>query len=139
MVELPFKIGQTKTWAKTVSESDIYIFGGVTGDLCRNHINEQYMQTTPFGKRIAQGMLILSMSCLPSTQFAEESPVPCVTLGYDKVRFLQPVFIGDTINITYTLEEVDAEKGRTYAKIEIKNQNDQLCVVATHVMKLLFQ
>ncbi len=137
MATIPFTVGQKKTWAKTVGESDIYNFGGVTGDLCRNHVNEQYMATTPYGHRIAQGMLIISMSCVPSTQFAEECPIPCVSLGYDKLRFLKPVFIGDTINVTYTIEEIDNEKGRSYGKIEIVNQKNELCVVATHILKYI--
>ena len=136
--KIPFEIGETRIWSKTVSESDIYLFGGVTGDLCRNHVNEQYMSTTPFGQRIAQGMLTISMSCGPSTQIAEGSPVPCVSYGYDKLRFLKPVFIGDTLNVTYTIEVVDNENAKTFAKIEIKNQKGELVTVATHILKYIF-
>ncbi len=139
MSKIPFAVGKSKTWAKTVSETDIYMFGGVTGDLCRNHVNEQYMATTPFGHRIAQGMLVISLSCVASTAVAEESPIPCVSLGYDKVRFLKPVFIGDTLNTTYTIDQVDEEAGRTYAKIEIVNQKGELCCVATHILKYIYE
>lgn len=137
--KIPFEVGASKKWAKTVGECDIYTFGGVTGDLCRNHVNEQYMKTTPFGKRIAQGMLVLSLSCVPSTAVAEESPMPCVSYGYDKVRFLKPVFIGDTLNITYTVDVVDNEGGKMYSKIEIQNQDGELCLVATHILKFFLE
>jgi len=58
-----------------------------------------------------------------------------VSLGYDRVRFLDAVMIGDTISITYTISEVDVEKQRTLAAVEVRNQNGVLCAVATHIMR----
>ena len=137
MPTIPFKVGESKSWAKTVTEADVYLFAGITGDLSRNHINEEYMRTTPFGTRIAHGVLSLGISCSASTAFSEMSTVSCVSYGYDKVRFLKPVLIGDTLNVTYTLETVDQKDAKTFAKVEVKNQNGELCTVATHILKFL--
>jgi len=58
-----------------------------------------------------------------------------VSLGYDKIRFLKPVFIGDTLTARYTVEAVDRERGRTRARIEVLNQAGETCLAGTHVMK----
>ena len=137
MSTIPFKVGESKSWSKTVTESDVYLFAGITGDLSRNHINEEYMKTTPYGTRIAHGVLTLGISCSASTAFTEMSPVPCVSYGYDKVRFLKAVLIGDTLDVTYTLESIDEENSKTFAKMEVKNQKGELCTVATHILKFL--
>jgi acyl dehydratase len=58
-----------------------------------------------------------------------------VALGYDHVRFLKPVFIGDTVTVRYTVEELDQERKRSLAKIEVFNQSCELVMVAQHIMK----
>ena len=58
-----------------------------------------------------------------------------VSLGYDKVRFLGPVFIGDTVTLTYTIVEVDAQKRQSVSDIKVVNQNDDLVAVARHVLR----
>jgi acyl dehydratase len=61
----------------------------------------------------------------------DETPV---SLGYDKVRFLGPVFIGDTLTLTYTIVEIDPAKRRSYSDIRIVNQKDELVGVARHIL-----
>jgi acyl dehydratase len=95
------------------------------------------MKKTPYGKRIVHGVLGLGFSSTASTKFGELSSVPCVSYGYDKVRFLKPIFIGDTITVNYTCAEIDREQNKTFSKIEIKNQNGELCTVAVHILKFL--
>ena len=137
-VKVPVSVGETLTFSKPISEYDVYGFAGITGDFARNHVNEQYMKEhSPYGKRIAHGLLSLCMSSTCSTAFAEKSEVTCVSLGYDKVRFLKPVFIGDTITVSYTCEAVDEEKGRSYSRVEVYNQDRELCTVATHILRYL--
>lgn len=137
MSAIPFKVGDHVSCSKTISESDVYLFAGITGDFCANHVNEEYMKKTPYGRRIAHGVLGLGISCAASTRFGEMSSVPCVSYGYDKIRFIKPIFIGDTITATYTCEVIDEENKKTFSKIEIKNQNGELCTVATHILKFL--
>jgi acyl dehydratase len=61
----------------------------------------------------------------------DETPV---SLGYDKVRFLGAVFIGDTVTLTYTIAEIDPAKRRAYGDIKVINQNDELVAVARHIL-----
>jgi acyl dehydratase len=58
-----------------------------------------------------------------------------VSLGYDRVRFLRAVFLGDTIEVRYTISEIDEERRRTRAKIEVTNQRGEVVAVAEHLMK----
>ena len=58
-----------------------------------------------------------------------------VSLGYDGIRFLKPVFFNDTVTVTYTIDGIDEARQRTTAKIEVKNQDDQLVAVGRHILK----
>jgi 3-hydroxybutyryl-CoA dehydratase len=128
------------SFSKTVSESDIYLFAGITGDFAPNHVNEAFMSRTPYKRRIAHGALLVGYMSAASTRAVEkglaaiENATP-VSLGYDKIRFLKPVFIGDTIAVTYKVTAVDEARARSEAQIEIHNQDGLLVAVATHVMK----
>jgi 3-hydroxybutyryl-CoA dehydratase len=140
MPEFYVKVGDKVSFAKTVGETDIYLFAGITGDFSVNHVNEQYMARSKFGKRIAHGALIVGYMSTCSTLMIEqcrgtalgETPV---SLGYDKVRFLGPVFIGDTVTLTYTIAEVDAQKRQSLADIRVVKQSGDLVAVARHVLR----
>jgi 3-hydroxybutyryl-CoA dehydratase len=140
MVNLGFKVGETVTFSKTVGECDVYQFAGITGDFFPNHVNDQFMKATPYGQRIAHGLLTLAFSSTTSSILATRSLehradyVP-VSLGYDRVRFIKPVFIGDTITVRYTIAEVDLERLRSKSKIEAVNQHGDTVMVAEHIMK----
>jgi acyl dehydratase len=133
-------IGQTVTCAKTVGESDVYLFAGITGDLSPNHVDEAAMSKTAYGHRIAHGALLVGYMSRASTLICDkcsglmESHYP-VSLGYDRVRFLNAVLIGDTITVTYTITVVDKDKLRTLAAVELHNQSGVLCAAATHIMR----
>ncbi len=130
-------IGLSASFSKTVGESDVYLFAGITGDLDPNHVDEEYCKTTPFGHRIAHGALIIGYMSTASTLVSQGFGRPLVSLGYDRVRFTKPVFIGDTVTINYEIAEVDAERNRTIAKVEALNQHGETVAVATHIQKLL--
>lgn len=130
-------IGTSTTFAKTVSESDIYGFSGITGDFAGNHVNEQYMQGTPYGKRIAQGMLILGYTTAASSAFGEANQLHAVSAGYEGVRFIRPVFIGDTINVDYALDRVDKERRRLHTAVRVTNQHGELVLVAEHILAVM--
>src|SRR5262249_13024339 len=121
-------VGDSVTFAKTVGESDIYLFAGITGDFSVNHVNEQYMARSKFGRRIAHGALIVGYMSTCSTMMIEKCrgatrETTPVSLGYDRVRFLAPVFIGDTVTLTYTIAEIDPQKRRFLADIDVVNQS----------------
>jgi 3-hydroxybutyryl-CoA dehydratase len=133
-------IGHSVSCSKTVGESDVYLFAGITGDLSPNHVDEEAMRSTPYGGRIAHGALLVGYMSRASTLICDqcqplmETHFP-VSLGYDKVRFLAAVRIGDTITIDYRITSADAAKSRTVADVEVRNQAGTLCAVARHVMR----
>ena len=140
MSEFYVKPGDRVRFAKTVGETDIYMFAGITGDFSVNHVNEQYMQKSSYGSRIAHGALMVGYMSTCSTLMIDqckgtakdETPV---SLGYDRVRFLAAVCIGDTVNFTYTISDVDPVKRQSKAAIEARNQRDELVAVATHILR----
>jgi 3-hydroxybutyryl-CoA dehydratase len=140
----PFEaaLGASVTCSKTVGESDVYLFAGITGDLSPNHVDEEAMKGTRYGGRIAHGALLVGYMSRASTLIAEECEALMrghypVSLGYDKVRFLEGVKIGDTITITYRIASVDAERMRTVADVSLANQAGTVCAVASHIMRWL--
>jgi len=133
------KIGDSVRFAKTVGETDIYLFAGITGDFSVNHVNEHYMAQSRYGHRIAHGALLIGYMSTCSTMMIEKcqgatrEQTP-VSLGYDRVRFLAPVFIGDTVTLTYTIAEIDPGKRRSIADINVVNQSGTLVAVARHIL-----
>jgi len=105
-------VGDQVRFAKTVGESDVYLFAGITGDFSSNHVNEAVMARSAYGRRIAHGALLVGFMSTTSTLMIEQAGgVPAdetpVSLGYDRIRFLGPVFIGDTITVVYRIAEID--------------------------------
>src|SRR6516165_12406725 len=140
MQDFYVKVGDTVTFAKTVGETDICLFAGITGDFSVNHVNEQYMAQSKFGRRIAHGALIIGYMSTCSTMMIEKCggatpETTPVSLGYDRVRFLAPVFIGDTVTLTYRIAEIDPQKQRSLADIRVVNQNGALVAVARHILR----
>lgn len=123
--------------SKTVSESDVYLFAGITGDFDQNHVDEEFCKRTSFGRRIAHGALILGYTSAASTQILHAFDRPMVSVGYDRVRFLRPVYFGDTITVDYEITQVVPEKERLLSKVEVSNQRGELVMVATHLMQLV--
>jgi 3-hydroxybutyryl-CoA dehydratase len=141
-MDISATLGTKTTFSKTVSESDIYQFAGITGDFAPNHVNEKFMRGTQYGRRIAHGALLVGYMSTASTMvnavMAERMPeIFPVSLGYDRVRFLKPVFIGDTITIVYKVESIDAAKQRSLAQIEVTNDEGDVVAAAVHLMKWL--
>lgn len=127
---------RTKT-AKTVSESDVYLLAGITGDLHPIHVNEEFCKTAGVGHRIAHGALIVGYMSAASTQILRGFELPMLSAGYDRIRFVKPVYFGDTLTVEYEITEVDKDRRRTLAKIEVTNQKGEMVAVATHIMQMV--
>jgi acyl dehydratase len=130
-------IGLSTTFSKTVSESDVYLFAGITGDLDPNHVDEEYCRGTSLGHRVAHGALIVGYMSAASTRILEDFDRPMVSVGYDRIRFIKPVYLGDTITVHYVISALDAARERIVAKVEVKNQREELVCVADHIMQLV--
>jgi acyl dehydratase len=131
------RIGDSVVLEKTISESDVYLFAGITGDFSPNHVNERYMKGSVFGTRIAQGALVVGFTSAAAAMFGIKYGVDGVAAGYDKIRFLGPVFFGDTIRIEYRIARVDRERQRTHAELRVTNQDGKLVLAGDHLIKFL--
>lgn len=130
-------VGLRTQFTKTVSESDVYLFAGITGDLDPNHVDEEYCRKTSLGHRVAHGALIVGYTSAASTRILQDFERPMVSVGYDRIRFLKPVYFGDTLTIDYEIASIERERERTVAKIDVRNQRGELVMVATHIMQLI--
>ena len=101
--------GMSATFAKTVTERDIALFGEVSGDTNPVHFDEEFARATPFKGRIAHGVLAASYL---STVLGMEMPGPGTIFVALNVRFKAPVRIGDTVKATCTVREVRPERQR---------------------------
>ena len=102
-------IGIKASFAKTITEADIILFAGASGDNNAMHINEEFARTTPFKGRIAHGMLTASVI---SAAIAGRLPGPGTVYLSQNLRFKAPVRPGDTVQATVTVKELQAEKKR---------------------------
>ena len=135
MRKLNFEIGKTYTFSKTFSESDVYLFAGIIGDFFPVHVNEEYAKRMPYKTRIVHGCLTFSLASTVSGIAGVESGHDIVAWGYDKLRFLKPVFFGDTITATYTFTALDERKMRTTAECVMTNQHGETVLSCVHYMK----
>ena len=102
-------IGMSAETTKTITDADIVLFAGVSTDFNAVHMDEEYARTTPFGGRIAHGMLSAS---LLSAVLGNQLPGPGVVYLSQSLRFRAPVRIGDTVHARVTVKEVVTEKCR---------------------------
>ena len=121
-----FAVGQSASMSKTVSEYDVYSFAGITGDFNPAHVNEAYAATTPFKKRIAHGMLSAGFV---SAVLGTKLPGAGSIYAGQTMKFLSPVYIGDTITATATIEEIIPEKRRIKLSTVCTNQDGVQVIV----------
>lgn len=130
-------VGKKVTVRKTVSESDVYLFAGLTGDLSPNHVDEEYMRKTKYGRRIAHGALIVGLMSQASTRIITDLPGTIVSYGYDRIRFPAPCFLGDTVTVTYEIVERDEAAMKTFARVTATSQRGDVVAAATHILKVV--
>lgn len=117
---------------RTVTEADIVNFAGLSGDFVELHMNEQYAAQGPFGRRIAHGALIFSISTGLSVQMNQIEDTVVAFYGVDKLRFTHPVFIGDTIHVVKKVvkrEPKGAGRGVVTFETTVLNQNNEPVLV----------
>ncbi|WP_414447127.1 MaoC family dehydratase [Burkholderia sp. 22PA0099] len=140
MSDFYLSAGDSVSLERHVGANDIRAFADLSGDHSPNHVDERVMAGSPYGRMIAHGALLVAYMSACSTAIVErvegvrDSETP-VSLGYDRIRFLKPVFAGDSIRLEYTVREVDTKRRRTVAEIRIVNQAGELVCVAEHILK----
>ena len=119
------KPGAHAEFSKTISESDVYLFAGITGDFNPAHINQTYAEATFFKSRIAHGLLTAGFI---STVIGTMLPGPGTIYIRQELNFLAPVYINDTVTASVEVLEVDVEKNRVLLKTLCKNQENELLI-----------
>ncbi len=131
-----YAIGETRTTlGRTITESDIVIHAGQTGDFFPHHMDAEWCATQDFKRRMAHGTLILSVGIgMTASTINPRS----MSYGYDRLRFIKPVFIGDTIRVTASIKEKRdhprrATHGYVAELVEVRNQADETVLVCEHL------
>ena len=114
------EVGQSASFSKTVSEADVYLFAGISGDFNPVHVNAEYAKESMFKRRIAHGILTASFI---STVLGTKLPGPGAIYAKQDLKFLAPVFFGDTLTATCTVKEIIAEKKRVIMDCVVSNQD----------------
>ena len=118
--------------SRTVTESDIVNFAGLSGDFVELHMSEAFAAKGPFGKRIAHGALVFSISTGLSVQLDQITDTVIAFYGVDKLRFTKPVFIGDTVHLTkkvMSTERKGAGRGVVTFETTVLNQNNEPVII----------
>lgn len=129
-------IGTVVEFTRTISEADVYLFAGITGDDGRNHTDEEYMKTTRYGRRLVQGAYLIGLMSGASVRWAERLDMPGASYGFDRIRFTKPVFLGDTIRVRYEVAEVDDGKALIRSHVTCLNQHGDLVALGDHLLKV---
>src|SRR5260370_39831142 len=135
------RVGDEVEFSKTVGEADVYLFAGITGDFSPNPVNEHLMSQSKYKRRVAHGVLLVGFMSTGSTRLIEtfggsaRGKATAVSLGYDRVRFIAPVFIGDTITVRYQITRVEPERDRSYGSVVVTNQPGSQVAVADNNLK----
>ena len=120
------------TRGRTVTEADVMAFAGLTGDFTELHTNDEFAKTTRFGRRIAHGALVFSISMGLATRTNMIDDTLIAFAGVDKLRFVEPVFIGDTIHLVKRVverKEMGAGQGTVEFESRVLNQRGALVLV----------
>jgi acyl dehydratase len=123
------------TKGRTITETDIVLHAGQSGDFFPHHMDEEWCKTQPFKKRIAHGTLIFTVAIGLTADFVNEVSM---TYGYERLRFIRPVFIGDTLTVTVTVTAIKEHKKPGYGivteLVECINQQNELVMVCEHLL-----
>lgn len=130
---MEYQIGQADRFSKTVSESDVYMFAGITGDMNPVHINKESAGNSVCGERIAHGILTAGFI---STVIGMKMPGPGTIYLEQHCQFLKPVKIGDTITaIVEIIEILNEQKKIIKLRTEVENQKGELVITGWAVVK----
>jgi len=130
-------LGHTEVVRKTITETDVYLFAGITGDFSPVHVDEEFCRETRFGRRIAHGALLVGfISTVMGRMTALLPPPGGVSYRYE-VKFTGPVFLGDTVATALTLGEVRPERRELVFRAQATNQRGETVLEGQTVLKLV--
>jgi acyl dehydratase len=131
-----YEVGTTReTGGRTITETDIVLHAGQTGDFYPHHMDAEWCKTQEFKQRIAHGTLIFSVAVGMTAGVINPE---AFSYGYDRLRFIKPVFIGDTIRVRVSIKEKREHKTPGYGVVselvEVFNQQNETVLVCEHLL-----
>lgn len=130
-----FSVGESRrSTGRTITEADIVLHAGQTGDFYPHHMDAEWCRTQPFGQRMAHGTLTFAVAV--GMTVGEINPEQ-FSYGYDRLRFIKPVFIGDTLTVTCTIKQLTPDKkpglGLVVELVEAMNQRGEVVLACEHL------
>lgn len=132
-----YELGAAReTFGRTITEADIVLHAGQTGDFYPHHMDAEWCRTQPFGRRMAHGTLVFSVAV---GMTAGEINPRAMSYGYDRLRFVKPVLIDDTIRSRVWVKEKREDPKRkahgiVVESLEVSNQRREIVLVAEHLL-----
>lgn len=132
-----YEVGLSReTLGRTITETDIVLHAGQTGDFYPHHMDAEWCKTQSFGQRIAHGTLVFSIAV--GLTAGEVNP-EAFSYGYDRLRFIKPVYIGDTLHVRVTIKEKrDTPKSPRHGMVvelcEVLNQRQEVVLACEHLL-----
>ena len=131
-----YSIGSSReTMGRTITETDIVLHAGQTGDFYPHHMDAEWCKTQDFKQRMAHGTLIFSVAV---GMTAGAINPEAFSYGYDRLRFIKPVFIGDTIHVRVSITEKREHKKPGYGivceRVEVFNQRNETVLACEHLL-----
>lgn len=131
-----YEIGHSyDTFGRTITEADIVLHAGQTGDFYPHHMDAEWCSTQGFGQRIAHGTLIIAVAV--GMTAGAINPL-AFSYGYDRIRFVKPVHIGDTIHVLVRISEKQDDPkrpghGYVHEQLSVQNQRGEVVLILTHL------
>ncbi len=132
-----YEIGTARlTTGRTLTETDVVLHAGQTGDFYPHHMDREWCATQPFGRRLAHGTLVLSVAVGMTAGMVNPR---AMSYGYDRIRFVRPVFIDDTITVTAEIvakhdhPKAPERLGRVDERLSVENQDGEIVLVLVHL------
>ncbi|MCC8193603.1 MAG: dehydratase, partial [Deltaproteobacteria bacterium] len=114
-------VGDTTSFSKTITETDVYLFAGITGDFYELHMNKVYAEAAPMGRQIAHGVIAMGLASTVATNIQKKYGywTPAVLYGYDKVRFIKPIYFGAPLPAHQTVTEFDPATDKMVSQVAV--------------------
>ncbi len=133
---------QSATFTRTVTEEEIALYARVSGDDNALHVDDGFARTTRFGARIAHGALLVGYMSAAFTAYCRRwldgrTTQMAISYGYDRIRFVRPTYLGDTLVTEHRIVEVEPAEDKAFADVTCTNQRGELVAVARHVVKFV--
>lgn len=130
-----YAIGETRTtFGRTITETDFVVHAGHTGDFFPHHMDAAWCATQPFKQRIAHGTMVFSIGIGLTASVINPRGT---SYGYDRLRFVKPVFIGDTITVKTSIKDKRDHKRPEYGllveQVDVINQHQETVMVCEHL------